>query len=432
MTPPPDERRDEVTVDFDHHCPALSADPYPVYADLRSRCPVAWSPHHDGFWVISDYEGVYTAARDDDTFRSGPSVAIPYMVMARPLIPIETDAPDTQKWRRMLAEEFSPAGVARMEPAIYDLAHDLMDEFIERGHCDFITDFATPVPAKVIIGLLGFDEDRWPEFVDCIHTLVHHSGSEDHFEQTFKAAVALYTAINDAIEDRRQNGFRSDVVSKLAQSTFDGRPVTDDEIADYVMLLLFGGLDTTSASLGNALVRMTEQPHLRAELLAHPELIPNAVEEFLRFDSPLQAIGRNIAHDVEVGGHILRAGERALLIWASANRDPKAFPNPDTIDFHRTENRHLSFIVGLHRCLGSNLGRSIFRVMLELVLTRTPDFELTEDPSRHRFTDIGHVFALHGLPARFSPGLRRRSPMRGADQASADQAPSGPFVRSSV
>lgn len=391
-------------VDFDHHDPNISVDPYPVYAELRNRCPVAWSTRHEGFWVISDYESVYAAARDDDTFRSGPSVAIPLMPLARPLIPIETDSPETQKWRRMLADEFSLAAVTRMEPAIYAMAHELMDGFIERGRCDFIEDFATPLPAKVIVAMLGLDEGRWPRFVECIHTLVHQSGSEEHFEQTFAAAVCLYGEINNVLEDRRANGFRRDIISKLAQSTIDGRPVSDEEIADYVMLLLFGGLDTTSASLGNALIRMSECPHLRSDLIAHPELIPNAVEEFLRFDSPLQAIGRNIAHDVELRGQHLRAGERALLVWAAANRDPKAFPDPDTIDFRRTENRHLSFIVGPHRCLGSNLGRAIFRIMLEVVLERTPDYELTDDPARHRFADIGHVYALHSLPARFTPG----------------------------
>lgn len=407
MSDPTDDLRADVTVDFDHHAPCLSPDPYPAYAEMRARCPVAWSNHHGGFWVISDYANVSAAARDDDTFRSGPTVAIPVMAMSQSLIPIETDAPDTQKWRRMLFDEFSLAAATRMEPAIYATAHELMDTFIEAGRCDFINDFATPLAGKVIVGLLGFEEERWPEFVEYIHTLVHHSGSEEYVQETVEAAIALYGAIYGAIEDRRADGSKSGIITRLVHSTIDGHPVADDQIAHYVLLLLFGGLDTTSAVLGNALVRMARQPQLRDELIERPALIPSAVEEFLRIDSPVQGLGRTISRDLEFGGQQLRAGERALIMWAPANRDPKAFPDPDTIDFHRVENRHLSFGVGLHRCLGSNLGRSMVRVMFELVLSRTPDFELTEDPDRYRFEDVGYVYAHRSLPARFTPGLRR-------------------------
>ncbi|HVW32080.1 MAG TPA: cytochrome P450 [Acidimicrobiia bacterium] len=396
-----------VTIDFDHHAPGHAADPYPTYAKYRSGCPVAWSEHHGGYWVLFDYASVYAAARDDDTFRSGPSSSIPLLPAPFPMIPMETDAPDTQKWRRMLSTEFTPAAAKDLEPSIYADGHALLDEVIERGECDIIKEFATPLPARVILRLLGFDPARWPEFVGWVHDIVH--GMETDPGRAFEAAFAMLGEINTAIETRRQHGLTGDIVSKLMASTFDGRPVADQEIAAYVMLLIFGGLDTTTASLGNAMVRMQQQPHLRQQLLHRPELIPNAVEEFLRYDSPLQAVGRNIAKDVEMGGRCLKAGERALLVWASANRDEAQFPHADEIDFERAENRHLSFIVGLHRCLGSNLGRSMFRIMLELVLERMPDFELTGDPDDHRFADAGNVYALASLPVRFTPGRRLRA-----------------------
>ncbi|MEW6471566.1 MAG: cytochrome P450 [Actinomycetota bacterium] len=397
--------KDPVRIDFDHHSPDHAADPYPVYAKYRSSCPVAWSDHHDGFWVLFDYASVYSAARDDDTFRSGPSSSIPVLPTPRPLIPMETDAPETQKWRRMLYEEFSPKAVAQLEPFIYEVGHALIDEFIERGECDYIKEFATPLPAQVILRMLGFDETKWEAYAGWVHDIVH--GMETDPESAFMAAVNLYGEINEAIEVRRKEGLRADVISKLMRSTFDGRPLTDEDIADYTLLLIFGGLDTTTASLGNAMVRMHQQPHLREQLLARPELIPNAVEEFLRYDSPLQCVGRNISKDIEIGGRTLKAGERALLVWASANRDEAQFPHADEIDFERRDNRHLSFIVGLHRCLGSNLGRAMFRIMLELVLSRTPDFELTDDPEKFRFADAGNVYALSALPVRFTPGPRR-------------------------
>ncbi|HYH52133.1 MAG TPA: cytochrome P450 [Acidimicrobiia bacterium] len=400
----PDDQ-DAVTIDFDHHSPGHAADPYPTYAKYRSQCPVAWSEHHGGYWVLFDYATVYAAARDDDTFRSGPSSSIPPLPTQRPMIPMETDAPETQKWRRMLYTEFTPAAAKELEPYIYEVAHGLMDEFIEHGGCDIIEAFATPLPAKVILRMLGFDPDKWAEYSGWVHDVVH--GMETDPEKAFLAAINLYGEIAEAIETRREHGLTEDIISKLMTSTFDGKPVCDDDIADYVMLLIFGGLDTTTAALANAMVRMHHQPHLRQQLLDRPELIPNAVEEFLRYDSPLQAVGRNISKDIELGGHCLKAGQRALLVWASANRDEAQFPHADDIDFERTENRHLSFIVGLHRCLGSNLGRSMFRIMLELVLERLPDFELTEDPDRFRFADAGNVYALSALPIRFTPGPRR-------------------------
>lgn len=397
--------KDAVRIDFDHHSSAHAADPYPTYAKYRSQCPVAWSDHHEGFWVLFDYASVYAAARDDDTFRSGPSSSIPVLPTPRPLIPMETDAPDTQKWRRMLYEEFAPKSVAAMEPFIYEVGHALIDEFIERGECDYIRDFATPLPAQVILRMLGCDETKWADYAGWVHDIVH--GMETDPEKAFLAAVSLYGEINDAIETRREQGLRADVISKLMTSTFDGKPITDEDIADYTLLLIFGGLDTTTASLGNAMVRMHQEPRLRDQLLERPELIPNAVEEFLRYDSPLQTVGRNISKDIEIGGQCLQAGDRALLVWASANRDAEQFPHPDEIDFERPDNRHLSFIVGLHRCLGSNLGRAMFRIMLELVLERTPDFDLAEDPEKFRFADAGNVYALSALPVRFTPGPRR-------------------------
>jgi cytochrome P450 len=394
-----------VTVDFDHHSPNQAQDPYPAYEALRSKCPVAWTEHHGGYWVLSDYASVYAAARDDDTFRSGPSSSIPVLPTPRPLIPMETDSPDTQKWRKILHQEFSPSAAAALEPFIYEVGHRLIDEFIERGECDYIRDFATPLPGQVILKFLGFDPDRWPEYVGWVHDIVH--GMETDPESAFKAAISLFGEIVGGIDVRREEGLRDDVLSKLIDSTFDDRPLTDDEIVDYTTLLIFGGLDTTTASLGNAMVRMHQCPHLREQLIANPELIPNAVEEFLRFDSPLQSVGRNIARDVEVHGQCLKSGDRALLVWASANRDPNQFDHPDVIDFERAENRHLSFIVGLHRCLGSHLGRAMFRIMLELLISRTPDFELTDDPDQHRFADAGNVYALTSLPVRFTPGSRR-------------------------
>jgi cytochrome P450 len=187
----------------------------------------------------------------------------------------------------------------------------------------------------------------------------------------------------------------------------DGAPLSDIDVMSYVFLLLFGGLDTTTAALANAVVLLDRDPDTSRELIEHPERLGRAVEEFLRFEAPVQALGRTLSRDVELGGHRLRAGERALLIWASANRDPAVFPDPERFDAERTPNRHLAFGVGLHRCLGSNLGRAMFHVMLDRLLARIPDYRLTEDPTPHRYSDAAIVFALHHLPVAFTPEPER-------------------------
>ncbi|HYH48360.1 MAG TPA: cytochrome P450 [Acidimicrobiia bacterium] len=396
-------KKDDVTVDFDHHSSAISVDPYATWTDLRSRCPVAWTKAHDGYWILTAFAEVYQATRDDDTFRCAPSVGIPsYGVDGQ--IPLDTDPPMTQKYRRILQQQFSPAAAAEAEPVVRQIANELVDGFIERGECDFITDLTTPVPARFILRILGFGEERWVEFCEWVHNIVHNVTNDP--ESALEGAVALYGAIIELIEERRTSGLRDDIVSQLLRSELDGQPLEDDVITSYMTLLIFGGLDTTSSAVGNALVWLDRQPELRRQLLDRPELIPAAVEEFLRIDAPVQGLGRTLSRDIEMAGCPMKAGDRVLLSWASANRDPAEFENPDTVDFERLNNRHLTFGVGLHRCLGSNYGRTMFRIMLETILARMPDFELVDDPDQHRFADIGVVYGHTHLPARFTPGRK--------------------------
>lgn len=395
-----------VTVEFDHHAPEYAVDPYPTFARLRSTCPVAWTNAHDGFWVLTDYASVYEATRNHEVFRSNPSVTIPPFPKPRPLIPQETDAPEAQQWRRILYRDFSPDAAVAAEPRIYAIANELIDGFVEQGRCDFIADFAVPVPTRVILPMLGFEEGRWREFAGWVHTIAHGAAGGAFNEAALEAAVAFYGEIWALIEERRHGGVADDIVSKLLQAEFDGRPLTDDEVIDYTMLLLFGGLDTTTAAMGNALVCMAQETALRERLACDPVLIPAAVEEFVRLYCPAQAQSRTLAEDLEFHGQHLRAEERVLMLWASANRDPGVFPNPDAVDLERTDNRHLGFGVGLHRCLGASLARSMFRIMLECVLQRVRDYELLDDPDTHRHPDAGTVYGLDSLPARFPPGPR--------------------------
>jgi cytochrome P450 len=388
-------------VDFDHHSPEIAPDPYPAYAQLRERCPVAWSEQHGGFWVLTDYASVYAASQDDDTFRSAPTIALPEQPYGIRNIPIDTDNPETEQLRRILLAAYSPGAVKKLEPELAQLADELIDAFAANGTCDLVRDYAMPLPARIILRVVGMDEDDWLWYVERIHTIIH--GMTGDVDNTIAAGFEIAGRIAEHINRRRAQGDYSGQLGALLQAEVDGAPLSDMDVMSYVFLLLFGGLDTTTAALANALVVLDTDRGLRQELIDHPEKLATAVEEFLRFEAPVQALGRTLSRDVVLGGQQLKAGERALLVWASANRDPAAFPDPDRVILDRTPNRHLAFGVGLHRCLGSNLGRAMFHVMLERLLARLPDYRVTEDPTPYRYADAGIVYALHHLPAAFEP-----------------------------
>jgi cytochrome P450 len=390
------------TVDFDHHSPDIAPDPYPAYAELRGRCPVAWSERHGGFWVLTDYASVYAASQDDDTFRSAPTIALPEQPYGIRNIPIDTDNPETEQLRKILLAAYSPGAVRKLEPELTALADELIDAFAGRGECDLVRDYAMPLPARIMLRVIGVDEDDWLWYVDRIHTIIH--GMTGNVDATITAGFEMAGRIAEHIAARRESKDFSGQLGALLTAEVNGEPLSDMDVISYVFLLFFGGLDTTTAALANALVVLDRDRELRRRLIEHPEKMATAVEEFLRFESPVQALGRTLSRDIELGGQRMRAGERALLVWASANRDPAAFPDPDRVDLDRNPNRHLAFGVGLHRCLGSNLGRAMFHVLLERLLARVPDYRVTEDPTPHRYADAGIVFALHHLPASFTPG----------------------------
>lgn len=395
----PHDTDTRVTVDFDHHSPDISADPYPAYAALRQKCPVAWSEHHGGFWVLTDYASVYAASQNDEVFNSAPAVALPAQPYGIRNVPIDTDNPETEAFRKLLLASYSPGAVRKLEPEIAVLADELIDTFAGTGTCDLVQDYAMPLPARLILRIIGMDEQNWHWYVERIHTIIHNMTGEP----AMVAGLELAGRISEHINRRREAGDFSGQLGALLTADIDGEPLSDIDVTSYVFLLLFGGLDTTTAALANAAVHLACDPQLRRTLIEHPEKTTAAVEEFLRFESPVQALGRTLSRDIQLGGQQLRAGDRALLVWAAANRDPAAFPDPDRIDVDRSPNRHVAFGIGLHRCLGSNLGRAMFHVMLARLLARLPDYRLTEDPTPHRYADAAVVFALHHLPVAFTP-----------------------------
>ena len=403
-----DEHRDAVrrlVARFDHHDHALSKDPYAVYRELRSACPVTKSEAWDGFWVVSSYEHVSQVAHDDATFCSGQGVSYPHAGNARPLIPIEVDPPEFLGYRRLLNPLFSHSAVEAMEDDVREITNDLIDAFIGRGHCDFMQEFAEPLPARMTLRLLGIDEGQWADFLHAIHVGVHESSRD--FDKAVEALLEVYVQLAIALDDRQQgDGTGDDIISRLARADIDGRPLEDEEILDICLLMLFGGLDTTAAVIGHALVWLHEHPDQRARLAAEPELLPLAVEEFLRFEAPVQGLARTVTKDCELGGEQLKAGDKVWMLWASANRDEAEFPDADEMVLDRTANRHFAFGVGIHRCLGAQLGRLMGRVALEEILRRLPDYEVPPRSEVRHLSDCAIVYSLESLPGTFPTEAR--------------------------
>ncbi|WP_035855730.1 cytochrome P450 [Cryptosporangium arvum] len=396
--------RPEITLDV--HGVEFRDTVYTTYDELRGRCPVAWSTENGGFWALTDYESVFDATRDDDLFTSTPGVNIPFHAgesgagLAAILPPIHTDPPLTGAMRSLTARFLSPARAEAMIPEIRAIADELIDEFVESGEADLVAQLTTPLPARVILRLLGWDEKPWPDWVRVIHTFIHG----DEYGMTRDEATEQVTNLIFAELGRRDEAVTDDLVGSILNGTVDGRPLGVEEQFGYLLLLLFGGMDTTSGLTGNSLLRLIERPELKQRLIEHPETMRLATEEFLRHGSPTQGLARTVSRDADWHGVRLAEGDRALLLWAAANRDPKAFAEPAEIDLERWPNRHMAFGVGQHRCLGSNHARVMFRVMIEQILTRLPDFAPAGEAVR--FGDASAVYAVKELPVRFTPGER--------------------------
>jgi len=388
--------------DLDHHSPEFRDRPYETLAELRGRCPVAYSARLGGFWVLSDYASVYAAARDSELFSSAEGVGVPASGIPFPILPIESDPPQTQQLRAITLGPFSPKAAKDLRPVMREIATELIDEFIERGECDIVGELTTPLPARLIMRMLGFREEGWPEWVRNVHRIIHDRAHDP--DAATAAAGALLGELAAEMERRRDADPESDLYARIVHGELDGKPLEDAQIIMYGLLMIFGGMDTTSGLTGNALLQLCRRDDLRRRLIEDRDLLPAATEEFLRHDTPTLGLARTVTRDTELHGQCLRGGEKAILMWGAANRDPDVFENPDEIDFDRADKKHLAFGVGVHRCLGSNLAREMFQVMMDEILTRLPDFHLDGEPVR--FEDAGEVHALRHLPLAFTPGPR--------------------------
>ncbi|HVV12660.1 cytochrome P450 [Amycolatopsis sp.] len=398
------------TTEFDHHSGAYARDWREINSTLRGKCPVAHTEAHGGFWVLSKYADIAEVARDDETFSSYQELPdgsrTGATIPAGPLrqVPIEMDPPEFFDYRKLLNGRFSPASVKRWEPYLRDVTTFCIDNFVESGQADLVSALASPVPAILTLELLGLPTTGWRTVSDVTHALVHTlPGSPEH-DAAMAGIMGILGQVNETIAARRAEP-KDDLISELVHAEVNGEKMTDARLIEIITLVIFGGVDTTGSLIGSALEWLHHNPAERDRLRADPALIPTATEEFLRYFSPVPGLARTTTKECTVGGQALAAGERVFLSWSSANYDEEVFDRPDDVVLDRHPNRHQSFGLGIHRCLGSNVARLEFRVVLEEVLRRLPDY-VVDTAHAQPYPTIAVVNGWISLPVTFTPGAR--------------------------
>jgi cytochrome P450 len=387
---------------FDYLAPELALNLHETLATMRARCPVAHSDQHEGYWIVTGYEDVLRVAQDWQTFSSAHGVSVPAKPSSLVAIPEHVDPPLHRSYKRVINPFFTAAAVAPYEEPTRALVTRLIDEFIERGSCDFMGDFARPFPGLAFFDLvLNAPADQLEELNDKAAAV--SIPTNPHARE---AAAWMFRWISEFVAARRDQPPRGDVVDAILAADIDGRPITDVEIIGMIQLLILGGLETTAGSLGQIMIRFTREPNIPDLLRRRPELLPGAIEELLRLEPPFIAIGRTAMCDAEIGGRRIEQGDKVVIYWASANRDEGEFEAAAAFDPSRPSNRHLAFGAGPHRCAGSNLARLNLRVALEELLARVDNVALQPGVEPLHFHSALNRAPLT-VPITFTPGPRR-------------------------
>jgi cytochrome P450 len=397
-------------VAFDHHSPEFAADPVGALGSLRATCPVAWSESYGGFWILTRYEDVSDVLSDATTFSSrhdlepgsayqGASIPPPPMRF----VPLELDPPDFLPYRRLLNPSFSPAAVARQRPLVEKVADWCIDRVKETGRIDFVDDLTSPVPAMVTLPLLGLPIEDWPRHAAAWHGSVAHPPKSPAHAAAVAAQMSIREDLASEVERRRAQPERerSGLIDVCVDAEIDGRPIDQKTLVDIFVLVLAGGVDTTTGAAAGALAYLSEHHDDRRRLIAEPELIGPACEEFLRWITPSPVLGRTVNVATEIGGRCIAKEERVMANLFAANRDPVAFERPEEVAFDRPNNRHAAFGFGIHRCIGANLARMEIQAMINRVLARIPDYEV-EANGVERYHTAGIQNGYISVPASFT------------------------------
>jgi cytochrome P450 len=405
---------------FDHESEQHALNWPAEFRQLREQCPVAWTEEHGGYWVVTRYSDVVRMAQDGATFSSHKSfdpdsgrveggITIPATPIPRG-IPVESDRPEWDAYRKFINGKFGPKAAEARRADVRKYVTALIDRVIESGSMDLVNDLTGPTPAMTTMDLIGFPLELWRQVADPLHEMVYTPKTDPAFPQVIERVNWIYKRVAEELAERRRTPreeliAREDLLSYFVAQPIDGRYLCDDEVLAYCNNILPGGVDTTTALTTHALVYLHDHPDEKRRLMENPDLLRTAREEFVRYVTPIHALARNATRDVEIGSQTIHKGERVLLAWSSANRDPEIFENPDEVVLDRYPNRHIAFGAGVHRCIGSFLARVMFEEMITQVFARIPEYKI--DVSRaQRYTSVGTINGWVNMPVTFTPGCK--------------------------
>ena len=374
-----------MTVSYDPYDYAIHEDPYPTYARLREEAPLYFNPDH-GFWALSRHEDVAAAFRNAAQFSNRFGVSLDPAAYGpdahRAMSFLAMDPPRHTRMRALVSKGFTPRRVADMERRVVQIAAGHLDAALQRDQFDFVSDFAGLVPMDVISDLLGVPPADRAELRRLADVLVHRDeGVMDVPDAAVEAAMDLAGYFADMIGDRRA-GPTDDLTSALTVAEVDGERLSDDEIVSFLVLMVVAGNETTTKLLANAWYWAWRHPAVQATVLADPGRVEDWVEETLRFDTSTQMLARVTTGEVEVLGEVIPDSSPVLLLLGSANRDPRAFPDPDRYDLDRDPSKLISFGAGRHFCMGAALARLEARVALRVLAERVEDYDIDEAGAR--------------------------------------------------
>ena len=370
--------------DYDIFNPEYVNDPFRIWDTLRDSCPIAHTDRWGGSWLPTRYDDVTAIARDIETFPSGGGIAVIHPVTGLPgssqpqllpygVPPISSDPPLHTWTRRLILPWMSPQKSLSYEPMTQALCNRLIDGFINQGRADLAADYAQQIPVRVIAHILGVPAEMSDTFTGWVRDVLEFAFDAERRQRGTQGVIEFFIS---ALAARRENP-GDDLISELLHTEIDGKPIEEPIIIGMCSLMLIAGVDTTWSAIGSSIWHLATHPEDRRRLVAEPELMPTAIEEFLRAYSPV-TMARRLMEDVEYKGCPMKAGERVLMNFPGANRDPEVFENPDQVILDRAINRHVAFGAGIHRCAGSNLARMELRVAIESWLARIPEFDLLD------------------------------------------------------
>lgn len=386
--------------DFDHAEPEYNANAHEVWAELRGSCPVAHTERYNGAWLPVTHELVSQIAYDTDHFTSRSVIVSAFRPLAQAPIgnapPISSDPPFHHDARRLLLPAFSPKVIQGWEKDIRALCQQLLRDMGDTSTIDAAVQYAQHIPVNVIALMLGFPLEDADVFRGFVHGVLE--GVNVSPEERFAVFERLDKYIDAQVADHIETP-RDDLTSFLLKAEIYGQPLSREHVRGTIVLLLLAGIDTTWSAIGSSLLHLAAHPADRERLLAEPDLVPTAMEEFLRAYAPV-TMARLVKQDVEIGGCPMKVDDWVLLPFPAANVDPAAFDRADEVIIDRAENRHLAFGLGIHRCLGSNLARLEVRVAIEEFLAHFPNFEL--DPGTEVEWSRGQIRGPRRLPIQIN------------------------------